>query len=689
MTRDLPLIPAALVSAFALMTACASNPAAPAAVSTDAPAGPAPYAVPARAEPAGLEPYFAAIEVVPGQEAPRETVTGVVFHDLNRDGRRQPDEPGIEGILVSNGLDVVRTGADGQYELPVRADMSVSVVQPRGWRTPTDETWIPQFAYEHKPAGSPKPLRFGGLPPTGPLPEAINFPLIPSPVEDNVRCLIIGDSQTYNNIEIGYIRDSLVRDVANAGPAPHCAIFVGDVMGDDLGLMPRFQAVGGALRAPQYYVHGNHDFDFDADFDADSADSWRRLFGPAYYAFEIGDNLFISLDNVVYPCGPEDAALEGRDFCLNPDRKMYNGRVTEEQMTWLANLLDLTPASQRIVFLHHIPFVSFSDHTSTQHQTDNAPEIYDLVSARQAISFSGHTHTLEVFEPGDAYAGWSDAVGVDAVPFRHVIAGAASGGWWNGDFDADGVPMSISRLGEPRGYMVFETADGDYSLDFVPLGTSRERRMALSINTPPFRHWMETILDWRAEPAETRDPVPPYSINDLPDVKLLTPEDLAGGAWITANVWQASSGAEVTISIQGGEPVPMEPTQLASGEAPQTGPDFADPYAVMRQLSVSRVALQSRSDNPATQGIVAGRRTASGAVPPQPSGPVADRSTRLWRYTLPADLAPGTYTATIEARLPGEHVLTDRMIFEVVTERPQPDWRADVWNAFENGPPVW
>ncbi len=680
MTRPNTAVCASALAAL-LLTACTTPPAA-------APLPPAPPAAGAEDAAAILpEPYIGRIEIIRGETPDAAMISGVVFEDLNRDSRRQPDEPGIAGVLVSNGVEIVRTDETGGWRLPVRPDMSVSVVQPSGWRTPVNENWIPQFAYEHKPAGSPKTLRFGGLPPTGPVPAAINFPLVRAAASEAVSCAIIGDSQTYNNIEVGYFRDSVVNDVVSQNVRLDCAVFVGDVVGDDLDLIPRLQAVGSVMRTPQYYVHGNHDFDFDADHDADSADSWRRLFGPAYYAFEIGNALFIVLDNVVYPCGAEDAERPGREFCLSEERKMYNGRVTDEQMTWLAALLAETPASRKIVYLHHIPFVSFVDHTSPQHQTDNLAAIYALTDDRPAISFSGHTHTLEYFEPGDSFPGWKEAVDVDALPFRHIVAGAAAGGWWNGDFDMDGVPMSLSRLGEPRGYIIARFSEQRAELAFVPLGTGRDRQMALSLNTPPFRDWFEAIMAWRAEPAEERDPVPPFSINDLPDVKMLTPEDLEGGVHLTANVWAGSTATSVTVSLNDGPAQPMRRTQDARGEDPRIGAAFADPYAAMRQLSVARVALQSRSGNPDAQGQVSGRRTASGPRPPQPGGPVADRSMSLWQFTLPASLAPGMHVATVETRLDGRRV-TDRLVFEIVPERPRPDWRADVWDAFDNGPPV-
>ena len=81
--------------------------------------------------------YIATVEVVPGTEgAAADTVTGVVFEDLSRDGIRQDDEPGIAGVMVSNSREVVLTDADGRYALPVFDNMTVFVTEPAEYDVP-------------------------------------------------------------------------------------------------------------------------------------------------------------------------------------------------------------------------------------------------------------------------------------------------------------------------------------------------------------------------------------------------------------------------------------------------------------------------------------------------------------------------------------------------------------------------
>lgn len=636
------------------------------------------------------EAYVAAPEIVPAARGrPARFAQGVVFEDLDKDGTRDRGEPGVDGALVSNGLEVVRTKADGAYRLPARDDMAVFVIQPTGWRVPTNADWVPQFSYQHKPAGSPKRLRFGGLAPTGPLPAAINFPLIRIGDESRFSCAVLGDTQAYSNAEVGFVRDSVVDDVLDRGPGHvDCVIAVGDVMGDDLGLIPRMADVLGALGVPQWWVHGNHDYDFDADHDRDSADSWRRLWGPNYYAFEQGGVLFIALDNVVYPCGPEDARLPGRDECVSAAGKRYNGRITDTQMSFVRNLLALTDPKKPVVVATHVPLVSFVDQSATIHQTDNVLDLYKLLDGREALSISGHTHAVENLAPGDRFAGWRAAVGVEALPFRHIIAGAVSGGWWAGDFDTFGVPMALGRMGDPRGWVQLDFQDGVYVENFFGAQLGPERVMWTSLNTPAFRAWFEALTAWQRTPAASRDPVPPVSIHDLPDVKIVTPKDLAEGTWLTANVWMGSSESVVSVSINGGPMQPMERTQRAQGEEARVGAEFADPFSAQRQLSVARVAMQSRSGDARAQGVEIFQGRTTGPAPPQPHGSLADRSNKLWRFRLPEGLAEGAHIAAVRVTDRHQRIFEDRIVFEVRKEHPPARFRTDVWSAFENGPPV-
>lgn len=628
--------------------------------------------------PALADPYIGAPEVVRGGGG--DTITGVVFHDENRNSRRDRQEAGVPGVLVTNGLDVVRTGEDGTYQLAVREDMDLSVIQPAGWRVPTDRNLVPQFSYTHKPGGTGYEMRYGGLPDTGPAPAAVNFPLIQDGAAgEDFTCAVIGDSQTYSNQEISWLRDGVITDVANAGlGSDDCLLYVGDVVGDDLGILPRLIEVGAMAGAPQWMVHGNHDYDFDARSDDDSADSWRRIWGPNYYAFEMGQALFVVLDNVIYPCGPEDAGT-AHAFCAEGERPTYNGRITETQLSWMENLLDETPEDRLVVLAHHIPFVSFVDAGSDKHQTDNLDRIHALVQGRPALSLSGHTHTIENHAPGQIFEGWAENTGTGPLPFRHIIAGAASGAWYQGDFNVDGNPMALQRMGAPNGYLHLDFTGTNYAERYVGQRIDPSRGQWAGLSTPAFQSWYEAIMAWRAEDWQARDPLPPLTVNDLLDTGIITPQELAEGVLVTANVWAGSAETAVTATLPDGRELAMIRTQEGAGEAPRIGAEYADPFAAERQLTVGRYAYQSRSGDPRAQGFELYQGAGFGPSAPQPQRAVADRNMHLWTAQLPQDLPPGVHRITVTSTDRNGLTFTDAVIVEVREERPQMRFRSELW----------
>jgi hypothetical protein len=630
---------------------------------------------------ASAQHWQGSVEVIQGSPA-SNTITGYVFEDTNADSRRQSGETGIAGVLVSNGLDVVRTDNSGRYEITIRPDMDLTIVQPAGWHVPVDHRMVPQFSYIHKPGGTPTPLRFGGLPDTGPAPAQINFPLRRSPVAGNeFTCAAIGDSQTYSNGEISQFRDSAIADLLQMNLAGNdCLLYLGDVMGDDLSLLERLLEVGATVGLPQWMALGNHDIDFDATSDADSSDSWRRIYGPTYYAYEIGDVTFVVLDNIVYPCGEEDLRMPGREFCIESPRPVYNVRVHDTQLQWLENLLAHVPEDRLMVMAHHGPMLSFYGSASFQHQDDATAHIHELLAGRQALSLSGHLHTMENIAPGESFAGWQEALGVTTAPFRHIVAGAASGHWWQGDFGIDGDAMALQRMGAPKGMLMIDfKAGAAYQERYVGSRIDPRRGQWVDFNTPSFREWFDHLQAWRDQPARERNSVPPVSINDLPDTRIITPQELQQGVYITANVWNGSVETRVSAIINAGEPIPMTRTQQGHGEAAYIGAEYADPFTVKRQATVGRYAIESTMGRERNQGYEAYRGSRFQG-PPQPQTAISDRNLHLWRARLPAALPHGVHVMEVTSVDRHGRQYTDKVVFEIRDQRPDPLHRIEVWD---------
>jgi hypothetical protein len=601
--------------------------------------------------------YKAATETI-GNSTDTGIVKGKVFLDRNKNGMKDSSEAGIKDVLVSNGRDVVKTNIYGYYELPAFIGMTVFVTKPAYYDIPVNEDNIPQFFYHHLPDGSPE-LRFGGLKPTGPLPDAVNFPLIRNKAgkrqgKNRFKMIVIGDTQPYSNNEVGYVRDSLAKEFAAMDMDDVEGIIVeGDVLGDDLGLYPRFKQILSVANVPQYYVPGNHDMDFDAPSDENSLDTFKREWGPTYYSFDIGKVHFITLDNVQYPCVNYDGDHE---FC--DTSSTYNGYVTEQQMEWLANDLAHVPMDKLVVLNTHIPMISFVDGESNKHQTDNAGDIYRLLEGRPALALSGHTHTLEHFEPGEGAR--PDIAGLDipATPFPQIITGAGSGSWWSGDFDDDGVPMSYQRLGAKRGFMVFEFDGNTFKDSFKATGKPAEKQITVSMLTPTFIDWYNQLLDWLQAGA---DGIPPVNINDLQD-NMIVPLEEMHGTRLTANVWNGSSATNVRVKFDNRDEIEMERSI-----------NTLDPFALEKQMYVFRYAAESTSGNQRTQGFELWTGATHGPSSPRPSDEWlhTDNSNHLWEVTLPTDLDNGVHTAKVTAEDKYGRTYHETVVFEIRDERPE------------------
>ncbi len=635
--------------------------------------GCAALALPAYAKDAS---YIGSVHVVPG-DGSADMARGTVFIDANRNSILDEGEAGVGGVLVSNGLEVVATDDSGAYALPAYEDMNLFITKPAGHATPVDEDMVPQFNYIHKVAGSPD-LRFGGIEPTGPLPDAVNFPLIADGSGDQFQCLVFGDTQPYTNREVSFVRETAGKMLATRdNSSAECLIFAGDVMGDDLSLYPRFKQIISVGGVPQYYVGGNHDLDFDAETDQHSFDTFRREWGPEYYSFDIGQVHFVTLDNVRYPCN----GVDDHSFCDLSANPTYNGVISERQLEWLANDLANVPEDKLIVVSAHIPFVTYTDNTAQKHQTDNLDALYEIIGDRPALGLSGHTHTTEQILPGEFFEGWEENTGTGPAAFHQIITGGVSGSWWAGDLNDNGVPHSTQRLGSPRGYYVIDFDGADYVDTYMTFDGDESDQMHASFNTPRFRDWAVKLLAYADSYPVPTDVIPPVTVNDLGDMNMITRKDLEGGTWVAVNVWNGSKDSIVTLKINGGEPFDATRTQPGEGEAVFRGPEFADPLALAKQSTQGRTTFRSAQGGDETHGFTTwqGFEWKTEIAGPMQSWMLTNKSSHLWRADLPADLPAGAHTLEFSTTDRYGRTFTEVLAFEVVEELPEMDWQTAFW----------
>jgi hypothetical protein len=390
----------------------------------------------------------------------QSTVTGIVFEDTSGTGERRPDDPRIPSVLVSNGRDVVKTDRNGGYTLPLHDEAVIFVIKPTGYAPPVDHgVMLPRFYYIHQPKGTPAHLglRHRGIEPTGPLPGSVDFALqkVDEPARFDV--LLFTDPHAESPAAIDFIR----TDVVNAliGTKAAFGITMGDIMSDDLSLYDRYNRIIGRIGIPWHNIAGNHDLNFEAPDRKFSRETFKRTFGPDYYAFEYGGALFLMLDNV--------------DYLGN---SKFQGRFGERQLAFVSDVLRQTPADRLVVAAMHIPLRTYLDPKDPTTGTSDCTALLELLGDRPNVSFSGHTHTTE-----HHYFGGDPG----KTPYHHHILAAVSGSWWSGPYDHRGVAVADSPDGNPNGFHVLSVDGNRYTTQFRPAKEPEGRQMRIVLDSEP------------------------------------------------------------------------------------------------------------------------------------------------------------------------------------------------------------
>ncbi|WP_051426002.1 calcineurin-like phosphoesterase C-terminal domain-containing protein [Jiangella gansuensis] len=485
-----------------------------------------------------------------------ETATGVVFEDLDRDGSRDDGEPGVEGVPVSNGLDVVLTDAQGRYSLAVDDQTIIFVSKPAGWMVPVNDVQLPQFYYTHYPNGTPYELRYGGLEPTGPLPSSVDFPLHrDDSADETFTALAFADPQTRN---VGEIEDLAVDVIA--GIVGHTdatfGLTVGDIVNDPLDLFAPHNEAVARIGIPWWNTPGNHDQDYDAPTDENATDTYKATFGPTDYSFDYGRVHFVLMDNVEH-AGPGHG---------------YRGYLSAEQLQWLENDLRHVPEDKLVVIGTHIPLATDAT-ASTGVNTVNVAELFELLETREHIyTIAGH----------DTSNSWQMYLGPERGwfgpgAFHHqVLAEVRGGGWTTGPTDERGVQAADMADGNPNGHYEIEFDGTTYTPSFKPASLPEDYQIRLTFDGG----WGD----------EVRVPGGPSgSAGFAPGDVRFHARDWIGGnvprPAVTANVFDGGERHSVEISVDGGPFVPMTHLEPAN-----------DPY-----ISVLRSTLSGSERPPAPE----------------------------------------------------------------------------------------
>lgn len=377
-------------------------------------------------------------------------ISGYVYWDLEATGTRDTDDPGIPNIAVSNQLDVVLTDSNGAYDIELPEEGVIFISKPKGYRFRLDDQFLPQFYRVHRPDGSPD-LEFAGIPPTGPLPDELNFGLLRGSGQSTIDSIAIGDPQPRDHVELGYFRDTVVNEISRKDTD---YIFVlGDMMYDDLSLFGRYNELMKVLATPVINVVGNHDLNLDAHDNQYARETFISHYGPNYYSFSEAGSHFLVLDNIYYM---------GRDDAGNP---RYKGKIDECQVSWIENDLARISPDQTIVILAHIPLYEPNRPDNPALNTENREELLQLLDPfDQVVILAAHVHSI-------SHSYFDETLGRSNPNEAHqILVATASGSWWKGSLNPYGIPQSVQRDGSPRGYHLFAVDNGIYRESYRAVG---------------------------------------------------------------------------------------------------------------------------------------------------------------------------------------------------------------------------
>lgn len=262
-----------------------------------------------------------------------------------------------------------------------------------------------------------------------------------------LRVALVGDPQVDDSTEMGYARRSVYRELRGRRDLDMC-IFLGDMVNDNMSLLPESVGVVDSLPYQCFMVPGNHDRDVyrgpkSSMYRQRDLSTWRKVVGYVDTSFVRGNVRFVLMNNVRH----SDSGMTD-----------YVGGFTDRQKHWLDSVLNrcvgetsgkmLSRAERNpslTILATHIPFSQMKGRDS----------VLALVpDTSRLLLVSGHTH----------FVSRDDSL-------RELIVGAACGSWWRGVKDSDGIPYALQSCGAPRGYFVADIhRNGTYDLSYKCIG---------------------------------------------------------------------------------------------------------------------------------------------------------------------------------------------------------------------------
>lgn len=318
-------------------------------------------------------------------------------------------DAGLENVIVSDGNSLTTTGKRGEFRIDITDDSEfIFIVTPAGYVADWS-SGVPEFYQRAE------------------VKDYFEFDLMEYTADlDNYNMVVMADPQTHDQYHFSKFMAEPVNDLCETvSTLPYTAIglTLGDICWDKIDIISDYKKGITKTGIPFYPVIGNHDHMAYCKGDKESSSEYRSFLGPENYAFFIGNDVVIVLDNIIY----------------DTDFKLELG-YTSHILKWVEDLMKYVPAEADVFVAQHANCVR------DYGRIKNLDAMLSLLEGHEVKILSGHTHIN------------SNRVLSDFA-VEHNIA-AICGAWWDTIHSIDGTP---------RGYKVYTKTGDELSWYYKPV----------------------------------------------------------------------------------------------------------------------------------------------------------------------------------------------------------------------------
>jgi len=343
----------------------------------------------------------------------------------------------IKNVVVSDGVSVTSTNADGSYELITESAQDyIFVSLPSGYNIPQNQSGTANFY---------KPILKNYKDEVN-----INFDLSKTDGDTEHKFLLLADPQTLDMQDISRFNNETINDInelLKSDSVFHQNVFgvsCGDIMYDNLELFPEYEKAIRKTNLPFFQVLGNHDVEKLSLTDETSHQTFQKYFGPRYYSFNKGEIHYVVLDDIFW---------FGK----------YIGYLDQRQINWLKEDLSFVEKGKTVVVFCHIPPYNYNFKRNEEGSPANSVIVvnrellYKTLEGYNSYIITGHMHYSEFLTNGGS---------------NIHVCGAACGAWWTDNICTDGTP---------NGYMIYNAKGSSLEWIYKSTGKNLNHQMRSEI----------------------------------------------------------------------------------------------------------------------------------------------------------------------------------------------------------------